>query len=88
MQSGQPDRFIGWEEAHKRVIEKREEETGYSSEIEENKQAEMNNGKGKNRGKSAQGKNGYGYGKTEYKGKPSKSPYDAENELLRTPKCW
>ena len=60
---------------------KEREETWHSSEIEENKQAEMNSGKGKKGGKSAQGKKGYGYGKRGRKGKPSKSPYEAEDEL-------
>ena len=58
---------------------RKREETGYRSEIEENKQAEMNSGKGKRGGESAQG--GKGYGKKGRGGKPRKSPYDADDML-------
>ena len=56
VQNGQPDKYIEWKQVRKRVIEKREE-TGYSSESEEQKQAEMKGGKsGKKRERRARQK--------------------------------
>ena len=75
-QVGEQDRFVGWRDIHNRVCERREE-TGYSSEAEENKHAEGNSGKGWKGGKK-DGRNRQeqkGNGKKGQAGKMRKSPY-------------
>ena len=54
-----PDRFIGWQKAHKRVLGKREKE-GYSSEAEE-KQYTERKGDGDKKGQGKKGPNGKAY---------------------------